>query len=229
MSQRPEHGVLARAARDMGDRVQFVGIVYEDEDGAGLPDPDKVHRSSASVHCSPRIAFGDIVFADYGQDTAFFVSGGCERNARGNFEFGFPDKYMDADELISYNFAFASNEDNDMFEVVASLRCVVATSSLELGIDVGSIDLVCQIQSAKSVSTGMQRIGRAGHLLHATSEGRLLITDRDDLVESAVLVRQGAVQQRLDQARLAAKEISADMNCMACHDNQYCQDCHEGE
>jgi ATP-dependent Lhr-like helicase len=69
------------------------------------------------------------------------------------------------------------------------LDALVATASLELGIDVGSIDLVCQIRSPKSVSTGMQRIGRAGHLLNATSEGRLLVTDRDDLVESAVLVR----------------------------------------
>ena len=70
-----------------------------------------------------------------------------------------------------------------------AMDALVATSSLELGIDVGSIDLVCQIQSPKSVSKGMQRIGRAGHLLDATSEGRLLVTDRDDLVESAVLVK----------------------------------------
>lgn len=69
------------------------------------------------------------------------------------------------------------------------LDALVATSSLELGIDVGSIDLVCQIESPKSVSRGLQRIGRAGHLLDATSEGRLIVTDRDDLVESAVLVR----------------------------------------
>ncbi len=70
-----------------------------------------------------------------------------------------------------------------------TMDALVATSSLELGIDVGSIDLVCQIRSPKSVSKGMQRIGRAGHLLDATSEGRLLVTDRDDLVESAVLVK----------------------------------------
>jgi ATP-dependent Lhr-like helicase len=69
------------------------------------------------------------------------------------------------------------------------LDALVATSSLELGIDVGSIDLVCQVESPKSVSRGLQRIGRAGHLLRATSKGRLLVTDRDDLVESAVLVR----------------------------------------
>ena len=66
---------------------------------------------------------------------------------------------------------------------------LVATSSLELGIDVGSIDLVCQLESPRSVSRGLQRIGRAGHLLGATSKGRLLVVDRDDLVEAAVLVR----------------------------------------
>ena len=78
---------------------------------------------------------------------------------------------------------------------------LVATSSLELGIDVGSIDLVCQIQSPKSVSKGMQRIGRAGHLLDATSEGRLLVTDRDDLVESAVLVK-AIMDGQIDTTRI---------------------------
>jgi len=81
------------------------------------------------------------------------------------------------------------------------LDALVATSSLELGIDVGSIDLVCQIETPKSVSRGLQRIGRAGHLLDATSEGRLLVTDRDDLVESAVLVR-AVCDGRIDTTRI---------------------------
>ncbi|MGC1120862.1 MAG: ATP-dependent helicase [Candidatus Methanofastidiosia archaeon] len=69
------------------------------------------------------------------------------------------------------------------------LDAVIATSSLELGIDIGSIDLVCNLESPKSLSSGMQRIGRAGHLLKETSKGRIVATDPDDLVESAVLVR----------------------------------------
>lgn len=81
------------------------------------------------------------------------------------------------------------------------LDALIATASLELGIDVGSIDLVCQIQSPKSVSTGMQRIGRAGHLLDATSKGRLLVTDRDDLVESVVLVK-AIVDGEIDCTRI---------------------------
>ncbi|MFN2133799.1 MAG: ATP-dependent helicase [Anaerolineae bacterium] len=86
------------------------------------------------------------------------------------------------------------------------LDALVATSSLELGIDVGHIDLVCQIQSPKSLSRGMQRIGRAGHLLDVTSKGRLLVTDRDDLVESAVLVK-GILDGELDTTRVPVNSL----------------------
>ena len=69
------------------------------------------------------------------------------------------------------------------------LRALVATSSLELGIDIGSIDLVVQLQSPKGVARGLQRVGRSGHLVTATSKGRILPTYREDLVESAVVAR----------------------------------------
>jgi len=78
---------------------------------------------------------------------------------------------------------------------------LVATASLELGIDVGSIDLVCQLESPHSMSRGMQRIGRAGHLLDATSKGRLLVVDRDDLVEATVLVR-AILDGQIDASRI---------------------------
>jgi len=69
------------------------------------------------------------------------------------------------------------------------LHAVVATSSLELGIDIGHLDLVCQVGSPKTVSSGLQRVGRSGHVLGLTSKGRLFATGRDDLVELAVLAR----------------------------------------
>ena len=69
------------------------------------------------------------------------------------------------------------------------LRALVATSSLELGIDIGSIDLVIQLQSPKGVARGLQRVGRSGHLISGTSKGRIFPTHREDLVESAVLAR----------------------------------------
>ena len=69
------------------------------------------------------------------------------------------------------------------------LRAVIATASLELGIDIGSVDLVIQIGSPRSIAVALQRIGRAGHWVGAIPKGRLLATTRDDLIECAALVR----------------------------------------
>lgn len=68
-------------------------------------------------------------------------------------------------------------------------RVVIATASLELGIDVGTVDLVCQIGSPRAIATCLQRIGRAGHWIKAIPKGRLFALTRDDLVECAALVR----------------------------------------
>jgi ATP-dependent Lhr-like helicase len=67
------------------------------------------------------------------------------------------------------------------------LQALVATSSLELGIDIGSIDLVIQLQSPKSVAQGLQRVGRSGHLVGETSKGRLFPTHREDVMEAAAV------------------------------------------
>jgi ATP-dependent Lhr-like helicase len=67
-------------------------------------------------------------------------------------------------------------------------RVVVATASLELGIDVGTVDLVCQIGSPRAIAVALQRIGRSGHWLGAIPKGRLFATTRDELIECAALV-----------------------------------------
>ncbi len=69
------------------------------------------------------------------------------------------------------------------------IPCLVATSSLELGIDMGAVDLVIQVESPKSVARGLQRIGRAGHEVNAVSKGRIFPKFRADLLESAVVAR----------------------------------------
>ncbi|CAN5904069.1 ATP-dependent helicase [soil metagenome] len=71
-----------------------------------------------------------------------------------------------------------------------ALRCVVATSSLELGIDMGTVDLVVQVESPRSVASGLQRIGRAGHHVGGVSVGKVFPKYRGDLVECAVVVRR---------------------------------------
>ena len=78
------------------------------------------------------------------------------------------------------------------------IPCLVATSSLELGIDMGAVDLVIQVESPKSVARGLQRVGRAGHELGAVSRGRIFPKFRADLLESAVVVERmkaGAIEE----------------------------------
>ena len=70
------------------------------------------------------------------------------------------------------------------------LRGLVATSSLELGIDMGAVDLVVQVASPGSVASGLQRIGRAGHQVGAPSRGRIFPKHRADLLEAAVVVQR---------------------------------------
>jgi len=80
------------------------------------------------------------------------------------------------------------------------IRVLVATASLELGIDIGTVDLVCQIQSPRAIAVAMQRVGRAGHWRGAVPKGRFFALTRDDLVEQAALVRamRSGVLDRLE-------------------------------
>ena len=78
------------------------------------------------------------------------------------------------------------------------IPCLVATSSLELGIDMGAVDLVIQVESPKSVARGLQRVGRSGHDLASVSKGRIFPKFRGDLLESAVVakaMREGAIEE----------------------------------
>lgn len=78
-----------------------------------------------------------------------------------------------------------------------AIRALVTTSSLELGIDIGTVDVVIQVQSPKRVASGLQRVGRAGHTLGAVSRGVIIPTFRDDVVEAvaiAAAMREGDVE-----------------------------------
>jgi ATP-dependent helicase Lhr and Lhr-like helicase len=80
------------------------------------------------------------------------------------------------------------------------IRMLVATASLELGIDIGFVDLVCQVNSPRAIAVGMQRVGRAGHWRGAIPKGRFFVTTRDDLMENAAAVRamRSGVLDRLE-------------------------------
>ncbi|MBS3058540.1 MAG: ATP-dependent helicase [Candidatus Diapherotrites archaeon] len=86
------------------------------------------------------------------------------------------------------------------------LKAVVCSTSLELGIDIGFIDLVILLGSPKSVARTLQRVGRSGHKLHDTVKGRIIVLDRDDLVECSVLLKN-AIEHKIDK-------ISIPENCL---------------
>jgi len=81
------------------------------------------------------------------------------------------------------------------------MKAVITSTSLELGIDIGYIDLVIQIGSPKSVAKALQRIGRAGHMLNKPSTGRIIVFDRDDLVECAVIAK-AAYEGKIDRVQI---------------------------
>jgi ATP-dependent helicase Lhr and Lhr-like helicase len=86
------------------------------------------------------------------------------------------------------------------------LRALVATASLELGIDIGEVDLVCQLSSPRSIAAFLQRVGRSGHSVGGTPKGRLFPVSRDDLVECAALI--AAVRRgELDRLTLPLKPL----------------------
>ena len=81
------------------------------------------------------------------------------------------------------------------------IKILIATASLELGIDIGDIDLVCQINTTRAVAVAMQRVGRAGHWRGAIPKGRFFATTRDDLLEQAALIRKMRAGE-LDQLQI---------------------------
>ena len=87
-----------------------------------------------------------------------------------------------------------------------ALKALVATASLELGIDIGEIDLVCQLGSPRSIATFLQRVGRSGHAVDGTPKGRLFPLSRDELVECAALL-DSVGRGELDRVRVPERPL----------------------
>ena len=100
-----------------------------------------------------------------------------------------------------------------------ALKALVATASLELGIDIGHVDLVCQIGSPHRIATLLQRVGRAGHTVTGTPKGRLFAASRDDLIECAALmrsVRRGELDRIVTHDApldVLAQQLTAELAC----------------
>ena len=107
-----------------------------------------------------------------------------------------------------------------------ALKALVATASLELGIDIGHVDLVCQIGSPHRIATLLQRVGRSGHTISGTPKGRVFPVSRDDLVECTALlrsVRRGDLDACCVQDApldVLAQQITAELACRPCSETE---------
>ncbi|MCC7550693.1 MAG: ATP-dependent helicase, partial [Methanobacterium sp.] len=119
-----------------------------------------------------------------------------------NLKKRYPDSYHDQNIMAhhsSLSRELRLEAENKLKE--GKLKVVVSSTSLELGIDIGYIDLVILVSSPKSVSRALQRIGRSGHQLHEKSKGRMMVVDRDDLVECALILKN-ALEGKIDEIHI---------------------------
>ncbi|MFP4524354.1 MAG: ATP-dependent helicase [Candidatus Woesearchaeota archaeon] len=133
-----------------------------------------------------------------------------------NLKSRFPKNYTEIDEkterpanLIAAHHGSLSKQHRFMVEEqlkAGELKVVVSSTSLELGIDIGSIDLVILLGSPKSVARALQRIGRSGHQLHEKAKGRIIVQERDDLVECSVLLKS-ALEGRIDRVKIPTNAL----------------------
>lgn len=106
------------------------------------------------------------------------------------------------------------------------MQVMVATASLELGIDIGTVELVCQIGSPRSIATFLQRVGRSGHALGLTPKGRLFPTTRDELVECAALLRAvragrlDAIVPPVAPLDILAQQLVAEASCRSWNEDE---------
>ena len=113
----------------------------------------------------------------------------------------FPGKY---EGLIGAHHSSMSKEQRFVIEErlrKGELKVVVSSTSLELGIDIGNIDVVIMLRSPKGVARALQRIGRAGHKLHDNPRGKFIVMDRDDLVECCVLMKN-MIEKKIENAEI---------------------------
>jgi ATP-dependent Lhr-like helicase len=176
-----------RKELDLEIRVPVESMVEPDDTPAPKVDPlqgGEATRRSIWPAIYPELL--DLIKAH--KSTILFVN-----NRRGAERLAIRLNDLAGEELARSHHGSLAREERTVVEEMlkaGELPCLVATSSLELGIDMGAVDLVIQVESPKSVARGLQRIGRAGHSVGDISRGRIFPKFRADLLECAVVARR---------------------------------------
>jgi ATP-dependent Lhr-like helicase len=179
-----------RKQLDLEIRVPVESMVEPDDGGAGpYPDLDPLAAGESTRRSIWPAMYPELLeLIEAHRSTIVFVN-----NRRGAERLALRLNEVSEHEIARAHHGSLAREERLVVEEMlkaGELPCLVATSSLELGIDMGAVDLVIQVESPKSVARGLQRIGRAGHTVDAVSEGRIFPKFRADLLECAVVARR---------------------------------------
>ena len=169
------------------------------------PVPDLIDTDAGKMH-SALYKLLDKLIQEHKTTLIFTNTRSATERVVNHLKEMFPGRYEAIDGEMKIGAHHSSLSKNMRFDIEKRLRegklkVVVTSTSLELGIDIGYVDLVILLGSPKSVARALQRTGRAGHKLHEVSKGRLVVLDRDDLVECACLLKSG-VEQRIDRIQI---------------------------
>src|SRR3989339_156139 len=164
------------------------------------PVPNLVDMEHAMIHNSMYTLIDDLIQSH--RTTLIFTNtrSATERVVH-HLKEKFPKKY--AENIGAHHGSLSKEHRLNMEKMMreGKLKAIVCSTSLELGIDIGYIDLVILLGSPKSVARCTQRFGRAGHRLHDTIKGRIIVLDRDDLVECSILLKD-VIEGKIDRIHL---------------------------
>lgn len=160
------------------------------------PVPDLINTTEQDLH-RKLYALLDKLIQEHRTTLVFTNTRSATERVVHHLKTTFPSRYVE--NIAAHHGSLSKKHRLDVEQQMreGKLKTVVCSTSLELGIDIGYIDLVILLGSPKSVARALQRMGRAGHKLHDTIKARIIVLDRDDLVECAVLLRD-VLQKKVD-------------------------------
>ncbi|MBI2110538.1 ATP-dependent helicase [Candidatus Woesearchaeota archaeon] len=164
------------------------------------PLPDLINTTHQEMHTTLYTLLDDLIQTH--RTTLIFTNtrSGTERIMH-HLKERFPKKYTENIGAHHGSLSKTHRVDIEKRLKKGELKVCITSTSLELGVDIGYIDLVILLGSPKSIARGLQRIARSGHKLHDLVKGRFIVTDRDDLVECSVLIKN-ALERNIDRIHI---------------------------